>query len=343
MRLFRGNIDSNCRSALLAAFGLLAIGCSAPPMAAPLRSEVTVFIGEMVERHGFEQAELARIFRQAQFQPAIIRAISQPATARPWHEYRPIFVNARRTAGGIAFWNSHAATLQQARKEYGLPEEIVAAVIGVETIYGAQTGKHRVLDALVTLAFDYPRRAEFFRDELEQYLLLTREQGTDALNLRGSYAGAIGIPQFMPSSYRRYAIDFDGDGKKELLHSPADAIGSVANYLKVFGWEAGQAVVARAQISGEGYQEALAAGIKPGLTLAQMRQLGVTPQVQASGLADDRLAALFVLEGKDGPEYWLGFNNFYVITRYNRSTYYAMSVLQLAEEIRAARNSGSGF
>ncbi len=343
MRLFRGNIGLNCRPALLAAFGLLAIGCSAPPMAAQLRPEVTVFIGEMVERHGFEQVELARIFRQAQFQPAIIRAISQPSTARPWHEYRPLFVNARRTAGGVVFWNSHTATLQQARKEYGIPEEIVAAVIGVETIYGAQTGKHRVLDALVTLAFDYPRRAEFFRDELEQYLLLTREQGTDALNLRGSYAGAIGIPQFMPSSYRRYAIDFDGDGRKELLQSPADAIGSVANYLKVFGWEQGQAVVARAQISGEGYQEALAAGIKPGFTLVQMKQLGVTPLVQTTDIPGDRLAALFVLEGKDGPEYWLGFNNFYVITRYNRSTYYAMSVLQLAEEIRAARNGGNGF
>ncbi len=343
MYLFQKSIGSNFCSALLTACGLLALGNSAPLMAEPLRPEVNVFIAAMVERHGFEQAGLARIFKTAQFQPAIIRAISQPTTSRPWHEYRPLFVNARRTAGGVAFWNTHAATLQQARKEYGVPEEIVAAVIGVETVYGAQTGKHRVLDALITLAFDYPRRAEFFRDELEQYLLLTREQGTDALQLKGSYAGAIGIPQFMPSSYRRYAIDFDGDGKKELLQSPADAIGSVANYLQVFGWEAGQAVVARAQISGEGYQEALAAGIKPGLTLAQMRQLGVTPLLQTTDIPDDRLAALFVLEGKDGPEYWLGFNNFYVITRYNRSTYYAMSVLQLAEEIRAARNSGSGF
>lgn len=343
MRLFHKNIDSNCRSALLAALGLLAVCCSAPLMAAQLRPEVDAFIGEMVERHGFEQAELARIFGTAQFQPAIIRAISQPATARPWHEYRPLFVNARRTAGGVAFWNSHAATLEQARKEYGVPEEIVAAVIGVETVYGAQTGKHRVLDALVTLAFDYPRRAEFFRGELEQYLLLAREQGADALNLRGSYAGAIGIPQFMPSSYRRYAIDFDGDGRKELSQSAADAIGSVANYLKVFGWEAGQTVAARARVSGEGYQEALAAGIKPILTLAEMKQLGVTPLVQTTDIAGDRLAALFVLESKDGPEYWLGFNNFYVITRYNRSTYYAMSVLQLAEAIRAARNAGNGF
>ncbi len=343
MYLFQRNIGTNFRSALLTACGLLALGNSAPLIAEPLRPEVNVFIAEMVERHGFEQAGLARIFKTAQFQPAIIRAISQPSTTRPWHEYRPMFVNARRTTGGVAFWNSHAATLQRARKEYGLPEEIVAAVIGVETIYGAQTGKHRVLDALVTLAFDYPRRAEFFRGELEQYLLLTREQGVDALHLKGSYAGAIGIPQFMPSSYRRYAIDFDDDGKKELLQSPADAIGSVANYLKVFGWEAGQAAVVRAQVSGEGYQEALAAGIKPLFTLAELKRLGVTPLVETTDIPGDRQAALFVLENKDGPEYWLGFNNFYVITRYNRSTYYAMSVLQLAEEIRAARNSGSGF
>jgi membrane-bound lytic murein transglycosylase B len=245
--------------------------------------------------------------------------------------------------GGVTFWNNHAEKLERARKEYGLPEEIVTAVIGVETIYGAQTGKYRVLDALVTLAFDYPRRSEFFREELEQYLLLMREQGADVLKLKGSYAGAIGIPQFMPSSYRRYAVDFDGDNRKELLQSPADAIGSVANYLKMFGWEQGQPVAVRAQISSERYQEALAAGIKPSLTLSQMKQFGVTPLVGLSDLGGERMAALFVLEGKDGPEYWLGFNNFYVITRYNRSTYYAMSVWQLAEEIHAARNSINDF
>ncbi len=342
MHLFQRSIGSICLPTLLAAFGLLAVGWSSPLMATQLRPEVDAFIGEMVERHGFEQAELAQIFRTAKFQPAIIQAISQLVAARPWHEYRPLFVNTRRIVGGASFWSSHAATLEQARNEHGIPEEIVAAVIGVETLYGAQTGRHRVLDALVTLAFDYPRRAEFFRSELEQYLLLTREQGVDALNLRGSYAGAIGIPQFMPSSYRRYAVDFDGDGRKELSLSAADAIGSVANYLKVFGWEVGQVVTARAQISGEGYQEALAAGIKPLLTMAEMKQLGVTPLVESTDIASDKLAALLVLEGKDGPEYWFGFNNFYVITRYNRSTYYAMSVLQLAEEIRVAKNANNG-
>ncbi|MEP6605475.1 MAG: lytic murein transglycosylase, partial [Nitrosospira sp.] len=157
-------------------------------VAAQSRPEIEIFIGEMVRRHGFKQVELESIFGMAQFQPAIIKAISQPATSRPWREYRPLFVNPRRIAGGVDFWKSHAATLERARKEFGIPEEIITAVIGVETTYGIQTGKHRVLDALMTLAFGYPKRAEFFRNELEQYLLLGREQNADVLNIRGSYA-----------------------------------------------------------------------------------------------------------------------------------------------------------
>ncbi|MDQ3185904.1 MAG: lytic murein transglycosylase B [Pseudomonadota bacterium] len=298
------------------------------------RPEIEIFIGEMVERHGFEQAKLESIFGLARFQPAIINAISQPATSRPWYEYRPLFINSRRIAGGVAFWNSHAATLERARKEFGIPEEIIAAVIGVETSYGAQTGKHRVLDALTTLAFDYPKRAVFFRNELEQYLLLGREQEADVLNIRGSYAGAIGIPQFMPSSYRRYAVDFDGDGKADLAGSTADAIGSVANYLKSFGWETGQTVAIPALVSGENYREALFAGNKPLYTVEEMGALGITSQ---PSVPSDRLATLVELVNTGGNEYWLGFNNFFVITRYNRSVHYAMSVLQLAEEIRAAR------
>lgn len=324
------------RLLMLLSLSVLATACQSMPLTtATSRPEVVAFIDEMAEKHAFERDALERLFATAKFQPAIIRAISQPATARPWHEYRPRFINPQRTAGGVAFWNGHAVTLQRARQEYGVPEEIVAAVIGVETVYGAQTGRHRVLDALTTLAFDYPMRAEFFRSELENYLLLAREQGDGVFSLRGSYAGAIGIPQFMPSSYRRYAVDFDGDGKKDLSQNSADAIGSVANYLKFFGWEEGQAVAVRAQVSGEGYREALLAGIKPLLTLAEMKKLGVTPLEE---IGDNRQATLFVLENKDGPEYWLGFNNFYVITRYNRSVHYAMSVLQLAAEIRAARN-----
>ncbi len=321
-------------------FGILAIVGSVAAaeiaVAALPRPEIEIFISEMVERHGFKQAELENIFGMAQFQPAIINAISQPATSRPWYEYRPLFINSRRIAGGVAFWNSHAATLERARKEFGIPEEIITAVIGVETTYGVQTGRHRVLDALTTLAFDYPKRAKFFRDELEQYLLLGREQDADVVNIRGSYAGAIGIPQFMPSSYRRYALDFDGDGRADLSGSAADAIGSVANYLKSFGWETERAVVVPALVNGENYREALFAGRKPAYTVEEIRKLGVIPRVDISG---DRQVTLIELANNGGNEYWLGFNNFFVITRYNRSVHYAMSVLQLAEEIRAARNS----
>jgi membrane-bound lytic murein transglycosylase B len=327
---------------LMYAFGILAIVGSAAvaeiAVAAQPRPEIEIFISEMVERHGFKQTELESIFGIAQFQPAIINAISQPATSRPWYEYRPLFINSRRIAGGVAFWNSHAATLERARKEFGIPEEIITAVIGVETTYGVQTGRHRVLDALTTLAFDYPKRAKFFRDELEQYLLLGREQDADVVNIKGSYAGAIGIPQFMPSSYRRYALDFDGDGKADLSGSAADAIGSVANYLKSFGWETERAIVLPALVNGENYREALFAGRKPTYTVEEMRKLGVIPRVDISG---DSQVTLIELANNGGNEYWLGFNNFFVITRYNRSVHYAMSVLQLAEEIRAARNSNS--
>lgn len=325
-------------------FGILAMAASAvagasdtTAIAVQPRPEIEAFIGEMVERHGFKQAELESIFGVAQFQPAIIKAISQPATSRPWYEYRPVFINPRRIAGGVIFWNSHATILERARKEFGIPEEIIAAVIGVETNYGTQTGKHLVLDALTTLAFDYPKRAGFFRDELEQYLLLGRERGADILNIRGSYAGASGIPQFMPSSYRRYAVDFDGDGKVDLSGSTADAIGSVANYLKSYGWETGQTIAIPALVNGENYHEALFVGSKPLYTVKEMRKLGIMSRVD---IPSDRPATLVELANTGGNEYWLGFNNFFVITRYNRSVHYAMSVLQLAEEIRAARDSG---
>jgi membrane-bound lytic murein transglycosylase B len=321
------------------AFGVFLItGYSAmavAPAAAQLRPEIEIFIGEMVDRHGFNQAELENILAEAQFQPAIIDAISRPATSRPWYEFRTIFVNPKRIAGGVTFWDSHAETLARARSDFGIPEEIIAAVIGVETFYGAQAGRHRVLDALTTLAFDYPKRAGFFRDELEQYLLLGREQNADVLNIKGSYAGAIGIPQFMPSSYRRYAVDYDNDGKVDLSGSTADAIGSVANYLKSYGWETEQAVIVPALVNSEIYREALFSGNWPSYTVADLRTLGIVPQASMPG---NPYATLIELENNGGNEYWLGFNNFYVITRYNRSVNYAMSVLELAKEIRAARN-----
>jgi membrane-bound lytic murein transglycosylase B len=299
-----------------------------------IKGEIENFIGEMVERHGFVQAELEDILGQAQYQQGIIKAISLPATAKPWYAYRPVFVTPKRIAAGVAFWNTNAADLERARRDFGIPEEIIAAVIGVETFYGTQNGKHRIVDALATLAFNYPRRADFFRSELEQYLLMGRDQHVDLLNIRGSYAGAIGIPQFMPSSYRRYAVDFNNDGKIDLSNSAADAIGSVANYLKSYGWEAGQLIAVPAIVNGEDYREVLYSGRPPRHTVAELGEWGVAPRWHAPG---GRLATLLELEAKDGREYWLAFNNFHVITRYNRSVNYAMSVLQLAEEIRAAR------
>jgi membrane-bound lytic murein transglycosylase B len=325
--------------------GLLILAASAgaaeagaTPAVAKLRPDVETFISEMVERHAFAQTELQSIFRMAQFQPSIIAAISKPATSKPWYEFHPLLVTPQRITDGVTFWNSHASTLERARREFGIPEEIIAAVIGVETNYGVQSGRHRVLDALTTLAFDYPKRAEFFRNELEQYLLMGREQRADILNIKGSYAGAIGIPQFMPSSYRRYAVDFDNDGKADLSRSTADAIGSVANYLKSYGWEPEQTVAVPAMVNGTDYREAVFSGGRPFHTVEEMRKLGVVTQTAIPG---DRPVTLIELENRTGSEHWLGFNNFFVITRYNRSVNYAMSVLQLAEEIRAARNSAS--
>ena len=305
-------------------------------MAVPLSPEIEIFISKMVKNHGFEEPKLKKIFNKIKFQPGIIKTISRPSTSKPWYEYHPIFINPRRIAKGVAFWKKNAKTLEQASKKFGVPEEIITAVIGVETYYGKRTGRHRVLDALTTLAFNYPKRADFFRDELEQYLLLIREQDADMFSFKGSYAGAIGIPQFMPSSYRNYAVDFDNDGKIDLSESTADSIGSVANYLKAHGWEVDGPVVTRAQVSDNSRHETLKMTHMPLYTISKMKEFGITP---LTDISDDRKATLIKLNSKDHMEYWLGFNNFYVITRYNRSTHYAMSILLLSEEISVSRKN----
>ncbi len=302
---------------------------------AELRPEVEAFIAEMNQKHGISRSVLQLIMRQARPQPSILRAMSAQTTARPWYRYRPLYVNAERVALGVRFWREHASMLARAEREYGVPAELVVATIGVETIYGSYTGSHRVLDALTTLAFDFPRRADFFRGELEQFLLLVRDGVLDPLRTRGSYAGAIGVPQFMPSSIQRYAVDFDGDGQRNLWDAMADAIGSVANYYRSFGWQTGEPVVVAATVSGDGHLALAEQGIEPVLTAEQLRQAGVTPAQEIG----ERRAAMLVLETEAGPQHWLGLNNFYVITRYNRSVNYAMSVHELAQEIRRARDS----
>jgi membrane-bound lytic murein transglycosylase B len=273
--------------------------------------------------------------QQARLQRDILRAMSAQTTARPWRQYRPLYVNPQRVAGGTKFWATHAAPLARAEREFGVPAELIVATIGVETVYGSYMGTHRVLDALTTLAFDFPRRAEFFRGELEQFLLLARDRIVDPLSAKGSYAGAMGIPQFMPSSYQRYAIDFDGDGRKNLWENVADAIGSVANYYRSFGWQEGRPVAVAARVEGDGYVALAERGIEANIDAAMLKEAGVTP---SQDIGPDPVAML-VLEGDAGAEYWLGLNNFYVITRYNRSVNYAMSVYQLAQEIRAAREA----
>lgn len=313
---------------------LLAVLASPAALAYPASPDVERFVGAMAEKHAFDPNELRRTLDSARRLPSVLRAISTPAGARPWPDYRDSFVNERRIEGGVRFWRQYAGALARASREYGVPEEVIVATIGVETVYGKAQGSFRVLDALATLAFDYPPRADFFRSELEQYFLLVREEGRDPAALRGSYAGALGIPQFMPSSFRRYAVDFDGDGSRDIWEDAIDAVGSVANYYRSFGWNSAAPVVIPAQVNGDRFRDFLDQGAEPRVTVADLRAAGVTP---ASPLADDVPAILFRLDGDEGPEYYLGLRNFYVITRYNRSFYYAMTVHQLAQEIAARR------
>lgn len=332
--MIRESIFPNALRAVLPAILLLIVSTelAAAEKVRPLDPEVEVFIEEMVQKHQFEARALRRLFTQVQPRPAILRAISTPGTARPWHEFRSRYMEPERVNNGVAFWRVHAATLEKASREFGIPEEIIVATIGVETFYGRNTGNFRVLEALTMLAFRYPPRAELFRSELEHYLLLARETGLDPTGIRGSYAGAMGIPQFLPSSYRNYAIDFDGDGKRDIINSTADAIGSVANYYKAFGWRPGEAVVVPAEVKGSGIAALLETGIKPLLKVAELKSQGVTPVMP---MEEGVEAALFMVESATGPRYWLGLNNFYVITRYNRSLNYALTVYELAQELRA--------
>jgi membrane-bound lytic murein transglycosylase B len=294
------------------------------------------FIDEMVVSHQFDADWLSRLIGEARYQERIIEAISHPAEAKPWHQYRKIFITPSRIRGGAEFWDKHTADLVRAEEKFSVPAEIIVAILGVETAYGHNTGSYRVLDALATLAFDYPKRSQFFRSELEQFLLLSREEQVDPLALYGSYAGAMGWPQFVSSSYRSYAIDFDGDGKRDLWENPADAIGSVANYLKLHGWQPGQPIAARARLSGTGPRRSPNGGLKPEHSLAALRAAGLEAE---QPLPEELPATVVELDSGSGSEYWLGLPNFYVITRYNHSALYAMAVYQLSQEIRALRQA----
>ncbi len=295
--------------------------------------EVQQFIQDMGQMHGLDQDALQQRFSQLAPNDRVLALIAPPTkpTQRSWQRYRSRFLDQTRIKAGVEFWNENAQLLAEASRRYGVPEEIIVAIIGVETIYGRNTGSFNTMESLATLAFYYPRRADFFRQELEQLLLMARENGNDPADYTGSYAGALGIPQFMPGSLRRFAVDFDGDGRIDLENSVADAIGSVARFLEQHGWQADAPIAVPALLNQAPDPAWIEAGIRPTLEVGALQKAGVW-----SSKADQARPVTFVdLVTPDAPtEYWLGYENFYVITRYNRSSFYAMSVFQLAEAIK---------
>ncbi len=300
------------------------------------RPEVQEYIATTAREHGFNEAELLNLFTRIQPKPQIIDIFDRPATGRPWHVFRPNFVNKKRAETGAAFWRKHEKDIAEISKTYQVDPAVIVAILNVETLYGKNMGSFRVLDVLATAAFDYPRRADFFRKEMTEFLLLARGEKQDPLSFRGSYAGAMGWPQFIPSSFRAYAVDWDRDGHHDIWNTPVDAIASTASYLAQHGWLNGGDTIVPVNVEGEQIAELIADKFNLHYTVADLLQKGVTP---LNELNADQKAVLFVLETEPGQmKYYLGFNNFYVITRYNKSTLYATAVLQLAEAIREAKN-----
>ena len=354
------------RVLLLSAVGLLAVACnsspekpetasepSTEPAAPEYRSPVVPYSAvtlrgayagypaalQLIERleaeQGFERDYLYGVFSRIEREQWILDYMNRPRGSGPprpgsWTRYQKKFITARHLQRGMDFWNTYAADLQRAEAQFGVPAEYIVAIIGVETHYGSYVGSHAVINALATLAFDYPRRAEFFTDELESFLVMTRDEGLDPLAPVGSYAGAMGLGQFMPSSFLKYAVDFDGDGVRDLWN-PVDAIGSVANYFKGHGWRTGEPVAIRAVARGRD-PEFMEAGFSSRYSTATLATRGVT-STEKLDIADD--VSLLRLNATDGYEYWIGLHNFYVISRYNHSTYYSMAVHQLAQALRA--------
>jgi membrane-bound lytic murein transglycosylase B len=297
------------------------------------------FIDRMATEHGFDRTAVRRTLYQARVRKPILEAIARPAEKRlTWGQYRRIFLKPARIDGGVAYWKENADTLRRAEQTHGVPPEIVVAIIGVETLYGRHTGTYPVLDALTTLGFHYPKRGKFFRSELSHFLRLVREEGVQATEPMGSYAGAMGRPQFISSSYRAYAVDFDGDGKRDIWHNDADVIGSVANYFARHGWTPGQPVTTRVNGLQAAQRALIDKGLKaPHTPVSAFIASGLQP---ADTVPVGLKASLIELEGSAGPEHWLSLPNFYTITRYNHSPLYAMAVYQLSEEIRRAHADG---
>jgi membrane-bound lytic murein transglycosylase B len=333
----RGAIAGTCTMLAVASCLCLSSNAAAAATGYAQRPEVLAFIDHMREAHGFSAPALRGLFAQVRFQPQVIAAMTRPLVAPPpYDEFASRFLDPERVEAGAEFWREHTEVLERARRIFAVPPEIVVAILGIETYYGRNTGGYRVVDALTTLAFDYPRRADFFRGELEQFLLFAREQGISALEPRGSYAGAIGLAQFMPGSIRSYGIDFDGDGRIDLASDADDAIGSIAQYLARHGWRPGQPAMTPARIDAPDPDALLArfAGPAARRSLAAWTLDGVTGFVIPGDLAPDPVGVV-MLEMSGAPTYWLTFENWYVLTRYNQSRLYASAVWQLSELLRA--------
>jgi len=288
-------------------------------------------IDRLASEHGLDKGELRRTFSKVTLRPEVVEAIKSPAERLPWYRYRSFFITPSQIKNGIEFWRRHEATLARAERETGVPREVIVAVIGIETRYGTTLGSHPVLDSLTTLTLQYPRRREFFGDQLEHFLVLTHEHGLDSLAIRGSYAGAIGIPQFMPTSYREYAVDFSGDGRTDLVNQTEDAIGSVGNYLRRFKWKAGQPVSLKLPPGAEIDAALLEDDRRLPTTVAGLRGAGLPIDAD---VGDDVEAGIISLEGESGTLHWVVFENFFVLKRYNPSNLYAMAVHELSSALR---------
>jgi len=326
---------------------LAALACT-PALAQPVtaaafdlkRPEIAAFVNEVASRDGLSKKDVRAVLKAAQPQPKILELMSRPIEKAPvpWWQYRDHFLTSERIDGGVQFWNEHREALERSSAQYEVAPEYIVAILGVETKYGHVLGKYRVLDSLATLAFDYPPRQAFFRSELEQFLILAHENKLDPLTLVGSYAGAMGAPQFMPSSYRRYAVDANTDTQRDLWGDWDDIIASVANYLHEHGWAAGEPVLSEATLAGEAADGTDTQRVELNETVAGLAARGVRLDLQ---LPPETAAVLITAEQRDGPAYRVGFHNFYVITRYNASARYAMAVNDLAQTI-AQRVQGAG-
>ncbi|MGL5741511.1 MAG: lytic murein transglycosylase B [Legionella sp.] len=296
------------------------------------RKDVQLFMKGMVKEYHFNAKELTAIMNQVVLKPDIIESMEKPYEKKNWDVYRDLFLTPQRLKGGLDYWAANRKALEKAQKEYGVPPEIIVAILGVETLYGEKQGDHRVLDALATLAFNYPKRSPYFTHELKEYLLLCREHGVPATQYKGSYAGAIGQPQFMPSSYRKFSVDFNHSGKRDLVTNNDDSIGSIANYFRQHGWKTNDGIAQHAKLTGDRYRHMQINPKTPNYSYSQLVANGIKPMTAAHN--HPSRAALLELVTAQGNEYWIAYPNFFVITRYNSSPQYALVVYLLSQQLK---------